>query len=72
MRIRWQKMFAKTMIWLATELMLNFTGIGTLATYGEFILERSSIISAATIATITTISSLDTKLFPSRQGASTD
>ncbi|MCG5058404.1 MAG: hypothetical protein WAN66_28355 [Limnoraphis robusta] len=44
MQVRWKKFFAKTLIWLLAELLLNFIGLDDLADYSEFIFERNVII----------------------------
>ena len=35
------KSIAKTMIWLATEILFNFVGIDDLADYSEFVFENN-------------------------------
>ena len=40
MRLSWKKLLAKTIVWLAAEILLNFLGIDDLADYSEFIFER--------------------------------
>ncbi|MGK7899247.1 MAG: hypothetical protein AB4372_37930 [Xenococcus sp. (in: cyanobacteria)] len=35
------KLIAKTLIWLAAEILFNFLGIDDLADYGEFVLENN-------------------------------
>ena len=36
------KLIAKTVIWLAAEILFNFLGIDDLADYSEFLLENNS------------------------------
>ncbi len=35
------KLIAKTVIWLATEILFNFAGIDDLADYSEFVFENN-------------------------------
>jgi hypothetical protein len=42
MRVRWKKLLAKTLIWLAIEICLNVLGLDTLADYSEFIYLRQA------------------------------
>ena len=44
MPIRWQKLLTNTLIWLATEIILNSLGVDTLADYGEFVFAQHPII----------------------------
>ncbi|NJO41016.1 MAG: hypothetical protein HC769_17880 [Cyanobacteria bacterium CRU_2_1] len=53
MHNRRQQMFAKTVVWLAAEILLNFAGLDKLADYGEYVFERYAIAAAETIAQIT-------------------
>ncbi len=36
------KLIAKTVIWLAAEILFNFVGIDDLADYSEFVFENNS------------------------------
>ena len=37
MKTQWQKLFVKTTVWLAAEIILNLIGLDNLADYSEFI-----------------------------------
>ncbi len=39
-----QKVFTKIAIWLAAEILLNFTGLDDLADYSEFIFDRTGVV----------------------------
>ena len=43
MRIKWHTLLTKTLIWLASEIILNSIGLDTLADYSEFVFERNTI-----------------------------
>ena len=38
------KSIAKTVIWLAAEILLNFLGIDDLADYSEFVFENNALL----------------------------
>ncbi len=40
MKLEWKKLFVKTTIWLAAEIILNLLGLDTLADYSEFLYEH--------------------------------
>ncbi|MCA1993261.1 MAG: hypothetical protein LDL41_14665 [Coleofasciculus sp. S288] len=40
MKVQWKKVFVKTTIWLACEIILNLVGLDNLADYSEFIYEQ--------------------------------
>jgi hypothetical protein len=40
MDVRWRKLFARTTLWLAEEILLGLIGLDTLANYGEFVFEH--------------------------------
>jgi hypothetical protein len=44
MKTIWKKSLARTMIWLAAEIILNCVGLDDLADYSEFVFERNDII----------------------------
>ena len=44
MQVKWKKLLAKTVIWLAAEILLNFLGVDDLADYGEFIFDRNFVV----------------------------
>ncbi len=44
------KLIAKTMIWLAAEILLNCLGIDDLADYSEFVFEKNSVTKYQTFA----------------------
>ena len=49
MEVKWKKLFTKTVIWLAAEIILNSLGLDTLADYSEFVFDKnapSSLISS--------------------------
>ncbi|MGK7878134.1 MAG: hypothetical protein AB4426_33955 [Xenococcaceae cyanobacterium] len=43
MQLKWKKLIAKIVIWLAAEILLNLVGIDDFADYSEFIFERHVI-----------------------------
>ena len=43
MKIPWQKLFIKTTVWLAAEILLNLIGLDNLADYSEFIFEQKGV-----------------------------
>ena len=44
MQVKWKKLLAKTVIWLAAEILLNFLGVDDLADYSEFIFDRNVVV----------------------------
>ena len=44
MQVNWKNLLAKTIIWLAVEILLNFLGVDDLADYGEFIFQKDIVI----------------------------
>jgi hypothetical protein len=44
MEKKWKTVLAKTVIWLAAEILLNFVGIDDMADYSEFIFEKHATI----------------------------
>lgn len=40
MKTQWKKLFVKTTVWLAAEIILNLIGLDNLADYSEFIYEQ--------------------------------
>jgi len=44
MEIKWKKLFARTMVWLAAEILLNFLGLDNLADYSEFVFEKHVVV----------------------------
>ncbi len=40
MQVQWKKLLAKTIVWLAAEILLSFLGLDNLADYGEFLFVR--------------------------------
>ncbi len=44
MKRQWQKGLARTAVWLAAEILLNFLGLDDLADYSEFVFERDAIV----------------------------
>ncbi len=40
MQVQWKKLLAKTIVWLAAEILLNFLGLDNLADYSEFLFVR--------------------------------
>ena len=49
MPIRWPKLLQKTLIWLATEIILNSLGVDTLADYSEFVFTSKPITQSRLI-----------------------
>lgn len=41
MTVNWKTLLAKTTVWLAVEILLNFLGLDNLADYSEFIFGRN-------------------------------
>ena len=37
MKVKWKKLFALVVMWLATEIFLNFLGVDDIADYSEFV-----------------------------------
>ncbi len=44
MKTQWKKLFVKTTVWLAAEIILNLIGLDNLADYSEFIYEQDVMI----------------------------
>ena len=44
MRVKWKKLLAKTLVWLAAEILLNCLGVDDVADYSEFIFEKHVIV----------------------------
>jgi hypothetical protein len=42
--VKWQTLACKTVVWLATEVILETAGLSQLANYSEFLAERSQVI----------------------------
>ena len=42
MQVQWKKLLAKTIVWLAAEILLSLLGLDNLADYSEFLLVRDS------------------------------
>ncbi len=40
MKVKWKKLFALVVMWLATEIFLNFLGVDDIADYSEFVFEK--------------------------------
>ncbi|GFE70789.1 hypothetical protein [Chroococcus sp. FPU101] len=51
MKVKWKKLVTMSLMWLASEIVLNFSGLDNLADYGEFILSHhaSTVINIAKI-----------------------
>ncbi len=45
MKIKWQKLWVKTILWLGTEILLTLMGLDDLADYGEFLYEQKEVAS---------------------------
>ena len=43
MKVKWKKLFVLLVMWLATEIFLNFLGLDDIADYGEFVFENHGI-----------------------------
>ena len=43
MQIKWKKLIIGLLIWLTSEILLNFAGIDDLVGYSEFVFERHYI-----------------------------
>ncbi|MGB5633824.1 MAG: hypothetical protein WBM44_07410 [Waterburya sp.] len=43
MEIKWNKLIAKIIIWLAAEILLTFLGLDDIADYSEFVHERPTV-----------------------------
>jgi hypothetical protein len=43
-QVKGKKLFAKILVWLAAEILLNFLGLDNLADYGEFVFERNVVM----------------------------
>ncbi|MEM8808856.1 MAG: hypothetical protein AAGF01_22790 [Cyanobacteria bacterium P01_G01_bin.38] len=41
---KYQKVFARTLVWLTAEVILTLLGIDDLADYSEFIFERNAVV----------------------------
>ena len=44
MKVRWNKLLTKVVIWLLAEILLNFLGLDDLADYSEFIFEKEIVV----------------------------
>lgn len=44
MKTQWKKLFVKTTVWLAAEIILNLIGLDNLADYSEFIYEQDVMV----------------------------
>jgi hypothetical protein len=44
MKFYWKKVFVKTTIWLAAEIMLNLLGLDNIADYSEFIYGQEAML----------------------------
>lgn len=44
MLIRWEKVWLKATVWLASEIILNFLGLDHFADYSEFIWDQEVIV----------------------------
>jgi hypothetical protein len=44
MKTQWKKLFVKTTVWLAAEIILNLIGLDNLADYSEFIYEQEVMV----------------------------
>lgn len=53
MQVKWKKLLAKTVVWLASEILLNFLEIDNLADYSEFIFDRGVVALEADISRLT-------------------
>lgn len=42
-----QKVFAKTILWLTAEILLNLVGLDDFADYSEYLFERNTIVRQA-------------------------
>ncbi|MDJ0682361.1 MAG: hypothetical protein QNJ18_21180 [Xenococcaceae cyanobacterium MO_167.B52] len=40
MQVQWKKLLAKTIVWLAAEILFSFLGLDNLADYSEFLFVR--------------------------------
>lgn len=51
MKVKWKKLITMSLMWLASEIVLNFSGLDNLADYGEFIAayRSNTMISLAQI-----------------------
>ena len=49
MNIKWKKVIICLLIWLTTEIWLNFVGLDDLADYSEFLFERCHVNNVAVI-----------------------
>jgi len=45
MNVQWKKLVAKTVLWLAAEILLNSLNLDTIADYSEFVLECKITVS---------------------------
>ena len=45
MQISWKILLTKTIIWLASEILLNSIGLDTLADYSEFVFDKNTVFS---------------------------
>lgn len=48
MPAKWKKLITMTLVWLASEVVLNFLGLDNLADYGEFMFKRYETVSLMT------------------------
>ena len=54
MKIKWQKLWVKTILWLGVEIILTLMGLDDLADYSEFLYELKEVASMEkTVPTLT-------------------
>ena len=47
MQVKWKTLFAKAIIWLGSEIILNFVGLDNLADYSEYLFTPPEIMMPA-------------------------
>ena len=45
MKIKWQKLWVKTILWLGTEILFTLIGLDDLADYSEFLCQQQEVAS---------------------------
>ena len=50
MKVRWPKLFLRTVVWLGAEMALTFLGVDDLADYSEFVFQNRSRFPAPQIS----------------------
>ena len=48
MKIKWQKLWIKIILWLGAEILLTAIGLDDLADYNEFLYKQKEVVSIVT------------------------